>query len=313
MRLVLKRREIPAHLIKYFRPIGHKPKDLINIPHMVAEALREDGWFLRQDICWSKPNPMPESVRDRCTKAHEYLFLLSKSGRYYYDAEAIKEPLSEVSLSQIDNYKRLGESGIELGGLDSSRNDTGGRLDQKGRGARGAAMANLTGCNKRSVWEIATAPYSEAHFATFPPALVEPCIMAGCPEKCCAKCGAPWVREVEVGEPSGRRDNGATDGYVDFGMSSGRAGSRERRTLGFVPSCSCNWEYTAAKGIVLDPFGGAGTVGLVADRLQRKAVLIELNPQYAAMAEKRIRGDAPLFVTTSVAERPVPAKQEAML
>jgi DNA modification methylase len=170
---------------------GIKPKDLIGIPWRVAFALQADGWWLRQDIIWSKPNPMPESVTDRCTKAHEYLFLLTKSARYFYDAEAIKEP---------------------------------------------AISGDPRKPNKRSVWEVATQPFAEAHFATFPPDLIEPCIKAGCP-----------------------------DG-----------------------------------GTVLDPFGGAGTTGLVADRLGRNAILIELNPEYANMAERRLRGDSPMFADVSL-------------
>lgn len=232
-------------------PPGVKPKDLIGIPWMVAFALRADGWYLRQDIIWSKPNPMPESVRDRCTKAHEYVFMLSKSARYYYDADAIKNPPSETLLQQIqDGYRGAdvkdyagaraqSASGTKARIIDSARK----KVDkQRGHGRRHAGFNarwdSLTreeqmalGSNKRSVWEVATQPYSEAHFATFPPALVEPCIKAGCP----------------VG------------------------------------------------GHVLDPFGGAGTTGLVADRLQRNATLIELNPAYAEMVRERLTKDGGLF------------------
>jgi DNA modification methylase len=196
---------------------GIKPKDLIGIPWMVAFALRADGWYLRQDIIWSKPNPMPESTNDRCTKAHEYLFLMSRSERYWYDAEAIKEPISDSTIKRwgdVPDRKRL--NGLPTHAYIPGENTCG---------------ASLEGRNKRSVWTVATAPYIEAHFATFPPALIEPCIKAGCP----------------VG------------------------------------------------GTVLDPFGGAGTTGLVADRLQRNAVLIELNPAYVEMAKCRITDDAPLF------------------
>jgi DNA modification methylase len=217
---------------------------------MLAFALRADGWYLRQDIIWSKPNPMPESVRDRCTKAHEYLFLLSKSARYYYDAEAIAEPVTDPStverLSQ-EGHRRA-EREPSRSGQDewhdegswsrwckrfrrqgSNRDAGNGQANRDGRDMRDIGIGGTR--NKRSVWEIATAPFKEAHFATFPPALVEPCIKAGCP----------------------------------------------------------------LDGTVLDPFGGAGTTGLVADRLQRSAVLIELNPEYAAIARKRINGEAPLF------------------
>ena len=192
---------------------GLKPKDLIGIPWMVAFALRADGWYLRQDIIWSKPNPMPESCTDRCTKAHEYFFLLSKSGRYCYDADAIKEAAErpEGSGNQVP-YDVDGQRPGTNANLGGSLHKIGARETR----------------NKRSVWTVATHAFSEAHFATFPPALIEPCIKAGCPEG----------------------------------------------------------------GTVLDPFGGAGTTGLVADRLRRNAILIELNPEYAAMSARRIDGEA---------------------
>ena len=140
-----------------------KPKDLVGIPWRVAFALQADGWYLRQDIIWHKPNPMPESVTDRCTKAHEYVFLLSKSARYYYDADAIKEPSVEPPR---EREKNNGESAVEtkMRGHDCNCGNDGTR-------------------NKRSVWTVATHPYPEAHFATFPPELIKPCIKAGCPEQ----------------------------------------------------------------------------------------------------------------------------------
>jgi len=147
---------------KYQRPDGLKPKDLIGIPWMLAFALRADGWFLRQDIIWSKPNPMPESVRDRCTKAHEYFFMFSKSPRYYYDAKAIHEP--SVMRPQNRNTKRS----------EHPKGDTG-----RGVHVRPEGGTNYESRNRRSVWTVATRPYKGAHFATFPPALIEPCILAG--------------------------------------------------------------------------------------------------------------------------------------
>jgi len=197
---------------------GCKPKDLIGIPWRVAFALQADGFYLRQDIIWSKPNPMPESVRDRCTKAHEYVFLLSKSERYFYDAEAISE--ESIGGNAMQSFGR--PSRIE-------------RAKTFGGSVHGGEAGNYEGSyitrNKRSVWNIATQPFAEAHFATMAPELAETCIKAGCP----------------VG------------------------------------------------GTVLDPFGGAGTTGLVADRLQRDAILIELNPSYIDIASRRIASDAPLF------------------
>lgn len=209
-----------------------KSKDLCGIPWRVAFALQDRGWYLRQDIIWAKPNPMPESIKDRCTKAHEYIFMMAKSPRYYYDAAAIEEDAIYAGLTGQD------ESGYK-----DAKQFNGKHSDkQRGHGRRHAgfnerwdAMSRKEQCsgkrNKRSVWTVATKPFSQAHFATFPPDLIEPCILAGCPKD----------------------------------------------------------------GTVLDPFGGAGTTGLVADRLGRNAILIELNPAYATMAIERINGDAPLF------------------
>ena len=187
-------------------PSGLKDKDLIGVPWRVAFALQADGWYLRQDIIWHKPNPMPESVRDRCTKAHEYIFLLSKSPRYYFDSEAIKEPASAPP-------KKCGPKN------DASRNDS---------GRTGIVRGDGETRNRRSVWTVSTKPFGGAHFATFPPALIEPCILAG---------------------------------------------SRLGDT-------------------VLDPFGGAGTTGLVAQQHGRNAVLTEINPEYAEIARRRIGNEA---------------------
>lgn len=191
-------------------------KNLIGIPWRVAFALQADGWYLRQDIIWHKPNPMPESVRDRCTKAHEYIFMLSKSPRYYFDHEAIKEPAKYAPGKTKEVERPKGYYGGKWSDpSDGSRND-------------GSFKAIRDFRNRRSVWTVPTRPYKGAHFATFPPDLIEPCVLAGAP----------------VG------------------------------------------------GIVLDPFGGAGTTGLVAERTGRHSYLIELNPDYAAMAADRIGPEA---------------------
>jgi DNA modification methylase len=286
------------------RVTGLKPKDLIGIPWRVAFALQADGWYLRQDIIWSKPNPMPESVRDRCTKAHEYIFMLTKSARYFYDADAIKEPSSwDPDKSKMPDGWDTGPGGH--GSFHRNGREKGARTDkQRGHSRRHAgfndrwdAMEKKEQCsglrNKRSVWEVATAPFSEAHFATFPPALIEPCIKAGCPERCCVRCGAPWARETERLDTQNRTaKNGEGNGQLN---KSGRFGDPQRMVGGLVPTCECPFDYTTARGVVLDPFGGAGTTGLVADRLQRNAILIELNPQYAEMARRRIQQDAGMF------------------
>lgn len=150
-------------------PPGLKPKDLIGIPWRVAFALQAAGWYLRQDIIWHKPNPMPESVTDRCTKAHEYLFLLTKSERYYFDNEAIKEPAQ----ANKGNAKSFRGGGSYTGGNSFSNSAT------KERETHGNIPNEVETRNRRSVWTVATKPYSGAHFATFPPALIEPCILAG--------------------------------------------------------------------------------------------------------------------------------------
>jgi len=202
---------------KKLKEAGLKNKDLIGIPWRVAFALQEDGWYLRQDIIWHKPNPMPESVKDRCTKSHEYIFLLSKFPKYYYDNEAIKEEVKQ-----------------DWG----TRDRTNGKYHNEGTGLvpHSGLESSYETKNKRSVWTVSPKPFKEAHFAVYPTELIEPCILAGCPK----------------------------DGYV------------------------------------LDPFGGSGTTGLVADRLGRNATLIELNEDYLNIGTNRILGDAPLFTDMKV-------------
>lgn len=188
---------------------GLKPKDLVGIPWRVAFALQKDGWYLRQDIIWHKPNPMPESVTDRCTKAHEYIFLLSKSPKYYFNNEAIKEPAKRPE----------GPGNRKKYDVPRQRQGTNANITE-GLHKIGPKETR----QKRSVWTVTTKPFKGAHFATFPPDLIEPCILAGCPEG----------------------------------------------------------------GVVLDPFFGAGTTGLVAQKHNRKYIGIELNPEYIKIAEKRI-------------------------
>jgi DNA modification methylase len=154
------------------RQSGLKPKDLVGVPWRVAFALQADGWWLRQDIIWAKPNPMPESVTDRCTKAHEYIFLMSKAASYYYDHEAVREPVAEVSIARSKygwNCDRPSTKNASMGG--------GGIHTEK----MGTRFVNPAGRNKRSVWTVATQPYRGAHYAVFPPKLITPCILAGCP------------------------------------------------------------------------------------------------------------------------------------
>lgn len=202
---------------KMLKSQGLKNKDLIGIPWMLAFALRADGWYLRQDIIWHKPNPMPESVTDRCTKAHEYIFLLSKSPKYYYDADAIREDIKMEVGETVRFRERKTDKPFGDRNVDTQQ--------------REVTYDEIKGANKRSVWTVTTKPFSEAHFATFPEDLIVDCIKAGCP-----------------------RD-----------------------------------------GIVLDPFMGAGTTALVARSHNRNYIGFELNPEYIAIAEKRLNKELGIF------------------
>jgi DNA modification methylase len=254
---------------------GLKPKDLVGIPWRVAFALQDDGWWLRRDNVRAKPNGMPESVRDRCTTAHEYLFLLSKSGRYFFDGEAIKEPASQP----IGKASLTGQHKASAGGF--TTNGTGNSTLGSNQGAATR--------NKRSVWTVASAPYKGAHFATFPPALIEPCILAGTSERgVCPQCAAPWVRVVEVVERAGHKPR--LD-EARFKCGPGRHPSSKRREIGWRPSCDCD-AGDPIPALVLDPFLGAGTTALVADRLGRHCLGIELSPGYAELARARVGGPA---------------------
>jgi len=197
-----------------------KPKNLVGIPWRVALALQQDGWYLRQDIIWHKPNPMPESVKDRCTKAHEYIFLLSKNPKYYYDNESIKEDVADSTKAR-DKYVRTGYKKESLAKGQKINYLNPNKKFRKSNGKK----------NKRSVWTITTKPFKEAHFATFPLDLIEPCVLAGCPKD----------------------------------------------------------------GVVLDPFAGSGTTGIVAANHGRNSVLLELNKEYIEIAEKRLNDAVGMF------------------
>lgn len=230
---------------------GLKPKDLVGIPWRVAFALQADGWYLRSDIIWAKPNPMPESVRDRPTRSHEYVFLLSKSERYYYDADSIQEPVGRAGRNGTKtpdgwdtskgngghgSFHRLGREGknsrmhvdrdpahLRYGSGNKTRKLETPTHPNDHRGSSVPWEDESRGRNKRSVWTVATQPYPEAHFATFPEALIEPCILAGCPER----------------------------------------------------------------GLVLDPFAGSGTTGAVSLKLGRRSILIEPKLEYVELIKRR--------------------------
>ena len=256
---------------------GLKAKDLVGIPWRVAFALQEDGWYLRSDIIWHKPNPMPESVRDRPTKAHEYVFLLAKSPRYFYDADAVREE-SHYRAPKGSGTGRGRYSGDEMGSVPS-----------------GGVSANPLGRNRRDVWTIPTRPYKGAHFATFPPALVEPCLLAGTSERgACPECGAPWRRVVERLPVTGRNEN-KTPAAAHAAVRCSRAGESHVETVGWEPSCGCEAQGgELVPCTVLDPFAGSGTVSLVAHGLGRSSVGIELNEKYIDIIKNRwARGGRP--------------------
>jgi DNA modification methylase len=284
-------------------PRGHrtvggvaKAKDLIGIPWMVAFALRADGWYLRRDIIWSKPNPMPESVTDRPTTAHEYVFLLSKSPRYFYDFEAIKEPAVAANEHDYTGTARRGIPGQtdHSGNRREKRNLREGVDTKGGNQANGVIPWSESGRNKRSVWTILPQRYPEAHFATFPPKLIEPMVLAGSAPEVCVQCAAPWRRivTVEYENPGNRSTNGPRSverRYGEFG-SAGFAQRLERRaaTIGWEPTC--DHADGGGRAVVLDPFAGSGTTLQVAVVRGRSAIGIELSPEYVEMVERRMSG-----------------------
>jgi DNA modification methylase len=253
--------------------IGLKPKDLVGIPWRLAFALQDDGWYLRSDIIWSKPNPMPESITDRPTKAHEYVFMLTKEPRYFFDQEAVREPHSPDGRKKTVHDHGVANSHENHAGIVGSERWPG------------------TGRNVRSVWEVATASYSEAHFATFPEELVRRCLLAGCPEQVCDTCGKPRERVIARGnsEHHCRPGCGCKDEGKEQDWSEGWRGygdyTATGRDTGELTDCG-HGDYRP--GIVLDPFMGSGTTALVARKLGRRAIGTELSAEYAALAAKRL-------------------------
>jgi DNA modification methylase len=260
-----------------------KPKDLAGIPWRVALELRRRGWWLRSDCVWAKRNPMPEPARDRPTRAHEYVFLLSKSRHYFYDAEAVREPLQESSFLRLRSHVPNRED-----------NPAYRSKHPEGDFRRFPMLANTdpTGRNLRSVWWLASQPYHGAHFATFPEALPEICIRAGTSARgACASCGRPWVRRVRV-EGGAIGHDWHPDKSLAFGRGQGiqapglRDGTYRRTDLGFHKDCECPTTRVVPCR-VLDPFVGSGTVLAVARRLRRSSVGIDINPDYVLLARER--------------------------
>lgn len=269
------------------RPLcGFKRKDLMLLPARLAIALHEDGWWLRSEIVWAKGvsfcptysgSAMPDSCTDRPTCSHEKVFLLAKSAKYFYDAEAVRE--KAVSVPHSPGNKR------DNGRLTSSM----GHVQDPGRNWASSGTRNL-----RNVWTINPRPYKEAHFATFPEQLVEPCVKAGTSVAgCCPECGAPWERVVErrggLVAPTDRQiqaSGGALAGGTKKSTLDGIPASRN--TVGWRPTCVCGLAWTVPC-VVLDPFMGSGTTGAVAIRQGRSFIGIELNPSYVDMALARIK------------------------
>jgi DNA modification methylase len=287
-----------AAAVVHPRAHGLKPKDLVGIPWRVALALQADGWYLRSDIIWHKPNPMPESVLDRPTKGHEYVFLLSKRPRYFYDADAVRlraKPGSTKSgLMSDPATKKWG-----AGASSNLRND-----NEWG----GVRFRDYKGPNRRTVWTIPSKPYTGAHFATMPPELARLCILAGTSQGgACSACGAPWARVVERTpmevRPSQRRMDWQTDQTDQTDQTRTQTGGTMTKaptseTVGWAAGCECGADV--APCVVLDPYAGAGTTGLVAAKLRRDFIGCELNPEYAALTERRLVGDSPLFADVAV-------------
>jgi DNA modification methylase len=255
---------------------GLKPKDLIGVPWRVALALQADGWFLRSDVVWHKPNPVPEPAIDRPVRAHEFLFLLSKQAHYFYDAEAVREPT--VSPPSNAAWPMLA---IHSGKYERLRDPI---VRSAANYARRSAPHSRDRA-QRSVWTIPTEPFRGSHTATFPTMLVEPCILAGTSAAgCCSLCGRPFERMLEITyEPlSSRRETRKAAGVFEMEMRQ----LRVARTTGWRPTCACGASATPA--VVLDPFAGTGTALAVARRLGRVAVGIELNRAYLELIKRRL-------------------------
>ncbi len=278
----------------YLRPYNRKggvlkPKDLCLIPFRVAIAAQEDGWWVRSVIIWSKPNPMPESVKDRPTKSHEYILMLTKSARYYWDSNAVREPHQTWDERNISaralTYRGKFEKDI--------CEDYGSPRARVNRGYE-PSFYNPAGRNLRSVWTFPTQPYPEAHFATYPEKLVEICVKAATPEVgCCSKCGEPWVRQraSDIGGTKGHswhpHEDDLLTGNVKQQSGSDYETYQRGETLGWQPQCKCNADKV--QSIVLDPFAGSGTTLKVAAELNRRAIGYELSEEYCGLVVERNR------------------------
>ncbi len=266
---------------------GLKPKDLCLIPFRLALALQDDGWYVRSDICWAKKAPMPESCKDRPTSAWEHVFLLTKSARYYYDAEAVKQPSNTVPHKDVSSYEPGSASSMKDG-------------KHQAKTVGGVPFDHISGANLRNVWLLGPEPYPEAHFATFPTEIPRRAIKAGTSEKgCCSECGAPWERVVEPTEEYAKHlGKDWADYEADAREGRGHSVSSQRctkrgapsltasyKTTGWRPTCECGADVVPCR--VLDPFMGSGTTAMVAKMLERQWIGLELNPEYIALLPNR--------------------------
>ena len=281
---------------------GRKPKDVVGQPWMLAFALRADGWYLRSPIIWHKPNCMPESATDRPTVAHSYVFLLSKQPQYFYDQDAVREPYDSTAVAPA--FRRDSAHYLNNAHHPGSASDPDGRsATAKETHASHERSPNPDGRNSRSVWTIPTEKYSGDHYATWPQALVERMILAGTSEHgVCPECGSPWERVTEGGivsgsmsgqsvrDPLGRGHSGhrTEEGKPQGTMSrEGWQARTAKTTTGWAPGC--DHDHDPVPAVILDPFMGAGTTALVARRLGRHSVGIELSEPYCAQAATRLQ------------------------
>lgn len=294
---------------------GFKPKSRLMMPARLAIALQDDGWIIRSEIVWHKPGPMPGSYRDRPTDAHEMVYMLTKNPRYWSDFDALRTPIKDESAARLlrgigDSHKHVDGApgqrphsmsrprahhskfvGTTLGGGDENWTHHSGYFN-----ADGTPRGHPLGANIRTVWSISNSGFAGNHYAAFPPELARRCIVAGCPEKTCPKCGKGWVREVkrealEYNMKEGAAQSLRCAGAVSGGTQKVTLGVTDkviRSTIGFYPSCICGCEDTAP-GVVLDPFMGSGTTALVARQQGRRYVGVELSAVYNALAQERLR------------------------
>lgn len=287
---------------------GYRPKNLMGMPWRLAFALQDFGWNLRQDIIWHKPNPMPESVQDRCTKSHEYIFLLSKKSQYYFDNEAIREPAQYWGERDRTHGKyhnegsglrpQTGLTGKKKTNIKFGGNKYGESDDPKYATKSGNEWEASEFRNKRDVWTVSTKPFAGAHFATYPEELVEPMVLAGSSAKGhCPKCFARWKQiKIDTGK---RKEGEIYTGQATKNYDANKAqnpSDTKRRILEsmskvydyeWVASCECGLE--PVPDIVLDPFFGSGTTGAVAQKLGRKWIGCELNKEYESLQFERLK------------------------